>query len=187
MISIIPTKQRVTLHSSSCNRRILVYDLVYAFIRTQSTHGDCSLWALGALTVKHSWPAFPLEPRRESLSGPMDCQLDGWIVERNASVWLSQSLCAHTVTGGASAMAPYGVTVYVPDQRLGNGNRKLGTYITPKSLLWLFYKARGEIGLMYDYCTIGIHKRVVKGYVLSDPVCGRDSYWRAWPNRTYYR
>lgn len=35
---------------------------------------------------------------------------------------------------GASAMAPYGVIVYVPDQRLGNGNRKLGTDITPKSL-----------------------------------------------------
>ena len=26
--------------------------------------------------------------------------------------------------GGASAMAPYGVTVYVPDLRLGNTNRQ---------------------------------------------------------------
>ena len=37
-----PHKTRVSRHPSSCNRRILVYDIVYDFIRTQSTHGDCS-------------------------------------------------------------------------------------------------------------------------------------------------
>ena len=45
------------------------------FIRTQSTHGECFLRALGAFTVKQPRLTTPVEPRRVTLSGPKDHQL----------------------------------------------------------------------------------------------------------------